>query len=193
MLEVQEQQAKLVYNHLTQQQKRQVDLAREKGASSWLSVLPLNDHSFSLHKGAFRDAICLQYSWKLPNTPTKCSCGLPFSTNHAMTCSKGGFPTLQHNELRDLTATMLTEVCHNVAIKPHLQPLSGEILTHRSAITTDDTRLDIHARGFWTEAQDAYFDVRVFHPNAPSNSSGSTSTVYRKHEEAKKWAYGRRI
>ena len=73
---------------------------------------------------------------------------------HAMTCSKGDFPTLRHNELRDLTATLLTEVCHNVAIEPHLQPLSGEILTHRSAITTDDARLDIRARGFWTEAQD---------------------------------------
>ena len=65
--------------------------------------------------------------------------------------------------------------------------------THISAITTDDARLDIRARGFWTEAQDAYFDVRVFHPNAPSNSSGSISTVYRKHEEAKKRAYGQRV
>ena len=61
-----------------------------------------------------------------------------------MICPKGGFPTLQHNELCDLTATLLTEVCHNVAIE---QPLSGEILTHRSAITTDNAHLDIYASG----------------------------------------------
>ena len=68
--EYQVQQAETVYGHLSPQLKRCVDLAKEKGASSWLSVLPLDDHDFSLHKGAFKDAICLRYGWKLPNTPT---------------------------------------------------------------------------------------------------------------------------
>ena len=27
----------------------------EKGASSWLSTLPIEEHGFNLHKGAFRD------------------------------------------------------------------------------------------------------------------------------------------
>ena len=31
----------------------------EKGASSWLSTLPIADHGFTQHKGAFRDALCL--------------------------------------------------------------------------------------------------------------------------------------
>ena len=62
----------------------------------------------------------------------------------------------------------------------------------RSAITTDNARVDIRANGFWTGAQDAYFDVRVFHPNAPSNA-GSISSAFKKHEDAKKRAYGQRI
>ena len=95
-----------------------------------------------------------------------------FSTNHAMICPMGGFPAITHNELRDVTASLLSEVCHNVATEPRLQPLNGESLTHRTAITTDDACLDIRARGFWSAAQDAYFDTRVFHPNTPSNSSG---------------------
>ena len=33
----------------------------EKGASLWLSVLPLDEFGFSLHKGEFRDALCLRY------------------------------------------------------------------------------------------------------------------------------------
>ena len=87
-----------------------------------------------------------------------------------MICPMGGFSTIRHNELRDVTASLLSKVCHNVATEPRLQSLNGESMTHRTAITTDDARFDIRARGFWSAAQDAYFDVRVFHPNAPSNS-----------------------
>ena len=37
--------------------KRSVDLAKEKGASSWLMALPLEDQGFVLYKSAFRDAL----------------------------------------------------------------------------------------------------------------------------------------
>ena len=43
-----------------------------------------------------------------------------------MNCPTGGFPTIQHNELRDFTASLLSEVCHGVSVEPHLQPLTGE-------------------------------------------------------------------
>ena len=191
--EYQAQQAESVRGQLSPQLNRLVELAMEKGASSWLSVLPLDDHNFSLHKGAFKDAICLRYGWKLPNTPTKCTCGTAFSIDHAIICPKGGFPTIRHNELRDVTASLLSEICHNVATEPRLQPLSGESLTHCSAITSDDARLDIRARGFWSAAQDEYFDVRVFHQNASSNRSVSLSAAYKKHEDIKKRAYGQRV
>ena len=70
-----------------------------------------------------------------------CKCGTQFTVDHAMTCHLGGFPTIQHNEIRDITATLLTEVCHNVATEPPLQPLTGETLTARSANTNDNARL----------------------------------------------------
>lgn len=41
--------------------KRSVELASEKGASSLLTVLPWQEHGFSLHKTAFDDAIALRY------------------------------------------------------------------------------------------------------------------------------------
>ena len=41
----QTQQAESIYSRLSPQLKRHVDLAKEKGASSWLSVLPLDDLS----------------------------------------------------------------------------------------------------------------------------------------------------
>ena len=60
-----------------------------------------------------------------------------YSIEHALTCKTVGFPAVRHNEVRDITATLLTEVCHGVTTEPHLQPLSGESLFHRSANTQD--------------------------------------------------------
>ncbi len=188
-----EQKADTIHNQLPLQLKRQIDLAKERGSSSWLSVLPLSDQGFHLHKGEFRDAICLRYGWTLPNTPRLCNCGKAFQIDHAMTCHMGGFPTIRHNEIRDMTAYLLTEVCSNVATEPHLQPLSGETLHLASANANDGARLDIRARGFWTARQDTFFDVRVFHSNAPSNRSGRLSAVYKRHEDEKKRAYGQRV
>ena len=41
--------------------QRALTVCSEKGASSWLSALPIFEHGFALHKGAFRDALCLRY------------------------------------------------------------------------------------------------------------------------------------
>ena len=54
-----------------------------------------------------------------------------------MTCHMGGYPTIRHNEIRDTTAYLLTEVCSSVATEPNLQPLSGETLHLASANATD--------------------------------------------------------
>ena len=186
----QAQQANNVKDQLPESLKRQADLASEKGASSWLSVLPIGEHGFYLHKGEFRDALHLRYNWQLHSTLRTCNCGTQFTVDHAMVCHMGGFPTIRHNEIRDMTASLLTEVCHNVATEPTLQPLSGETLSARSANSNDNARLDIRARGFWNNHQDAFFDVRVFYPNAPSNRSGD---AYRRHEQAKKREYGQRV
>ena len=189
----QDSQSETINAQLTPELKRCVDLSQEKGSSSWLSVLPLEEHGFYLHKGEFRDALGLRYGWKLNNTPKTCNCGAQFTVNHAMICHMGGFPTIRHNEIRDITASLLTEVCNNVAIEPALQPLSGENMAGRSANTDDGARVDIRARGFWNASQDAFFDVRVFYPNASSNRSTNPLSVYRKHEQAKKREYGQRV
>ena len=39
--------ADCIYDSLSAKQQQQVDLSREKGASSWLSVLPLDEFCFS--------------------------------------------------------------------------------------------------------------------------------------------------
>ena len=56
-------------------------------------------------------------------------CTQKFSVKHALSCTKGGFTPIRHNEIYNLTATLITEVCHNVCIEPGLQqPVSNETI-----------------------------------------------------------------
>ena len=109
---------------------------------------------------------------------------------HALSCPKGGFPTIRHNEIRDLTANLMTEVCHDVCIEPTLQPLTGVVLSNATAISDDGARLDIAANGFWGGRSERA--LRVFNPHAPSNRQ-PLPTCYRKHENQKKRAYEQRV
>ena len=105
-----------------------------------------------------------------------------------------GYPSIRHNEIRDFTAHLLSEVCHNVAIEPHLQPLQGEALHNQSSNRQSGAHLDIAADGFWGSRHErAFFDVRVFNPYAPSNRNSQLTTCYRSHENAKKRSYDQRI
>ena len=48
---------------------RAINLASEKGAFSWLTAHSIEDHSFALHKGAFKDVLSLCYDWLPTNLP----------------------------------------------------------------------------------------------------------------------------
>ena len=65
-----------------------------------------------------------------------------------MNCPTSSFPTICHNELRDFTASLLSELCFNVSVEPQLQPLTGETVPLASANVEDDARLDVAASGF---------------------------------------------
>ena len=171
-----------------------VDLAQEKGASTWLTSLPLEEFGFSLHKGAFRDALALRHGWMPLNTPTKCACGTHFSVEHSLSCPKGGFPSIRHNEVRDMVGSWLSEVCNDVCIEPTLQPITGETLSGASAIMGDGARLDVAANGFWGGRYErAYFDVKIFNLHAPSNRQQCLAATYRRHERIKTRAYEQHV
>ena len=123
-------------------------LAGEKGASSWLSTLPLECHGFALHKGDFCDAVALRYGWTPQNLPSNCVCGRSNTVEHALSCPNGAFPTIRHNGIRDLTAELMSEVCHHVTTEPSLQPLNEESLSLCTSNRDTGARLDIKASGF---------------------------------------------
>ena len=115
-----EERATSVCDSLPSDMKRIISLLSEKGASSWFSALLVEEHSFALHKGAFRDALFLHYGWLPSGLPVHCVCGQGFSVDHAcFELSNWGYPTLRHNELCDFTAEILLEVCADVCTDPH--------------------------------------------------------------------------
>ena len=116
-----------VKNALPEQTKTPADLAAEKGASSWLTFIPVKDVDFTLTKGEFKDAIHLRYDWQISETPSACACGVVFDVDNAMVCRQGGFIIQRYNELRDLEAQMLKMVCNDVQIEPVLQEIKGEV------------------------------------------------------------------
>ena len=108
--------------------KRAVNLAAEKGASSWLTVIPVKEMDLNLNKREFKDAVHLRYDWQINDIPNVCIWGEPFNVDHAMICKRGGFIIQRHNELRDLEAQMLDLVCRDVEVQPVLQEITGELL-----------------------------------------------------------------
>ena len=106
--------------------ERAVELATEKGASNWLTVIPIKEINFNLNKREFRDAIKLRYDWEIADPPAMCTCGDLFTVDHAMVYRHGGLIIQRHNEIRDLEAEMLRMVCIDVEIEPVLQEITGE-------------------------------------------------------------------
>jgi hypothetical protein len=96
--------------------KTAINLATEKGASSWVMARPLHEFGTVLHKRDFRDAIFLRYGWEPPGLFEKCACGAPFNVAHATTCMTGGLRTMMHNDLAEEIADRMKDAgcrdCH---------------------------------------------------------------------------------
>jgi len=170
--------------------KRNMILNKEKGASTWLTVLPLKDHSFSLNKQEFRDSLCIRYGWNIPGMPHFCGCGLKNSIDHTLICKKGGYVSMRHNNLRDLNADLQREVCRDVVVEPSLLPINNEEVEGTSA---DRAAPDISSRGLWSTFERTFYDVRVLHPNAPSYSTTDIDKLYKSHEQEKMRKYNSRV
>ena len=112
---------------------------------------------------------------------------------YALSCKKGGFISIRHNNILNVTATLLKEVCKDVRIEPSLQPLTDEEFQEATAILTDEARCDVSARGFWSAGQVPFLDIRVFNPNANIYANQNLSRAYESNEKEKKKAYNDRV
>ena len=100
---------------------------------------------------------------------------------------------MRHNDVRDFTADLLSEVCKDVAVEPLLTPLTGEKFKYKTAITEDNARLDASARDVYIRGRRSFVDVKVFNPLAKVYSDKTLKSSHRANEKQKKRAYEERI
>ena len=148
------------------------DITSEKGSSNWRSVIPMREFNNVLNKQQFWDSTRLQYDWPIPGLSVSCSCG-GFNVQHPMSCKNGGFVTLRHNEVRDITATLVSEVCKDVELEPSLLTL-----THFSPVS--------HFYTPWKHQ-------KTKGPNAQRYSKQILKKCYSINENEKKRHYNTRI
>ena len=93
-------------------------------------------------------------------------CGQKINVKHALSCKKGVFITIRHNQVRETTANLIKMICKDLKIKPPLRPLSGKSLSERTANIQDTAQVDLSAKGFWMAGRNVFFDVRFFSASA---------------------------
>ena len=124
--------------------------------------------------------------------PEVCAFGENFDERHAMSCQKGRFISIRHDEIRDITCSLLKEVYSDVTREPLLQPLQ-EKFNYKTAKVEQGATVDISARGFWIRGQNAFFDIRVFNPLAPCYSGLNLDAAHAKNERDMIRKYSERI
>ena len=75
-------------------------------------------------------------------------------------------------------------------VEPRLLPLDGENI---QGVQGDRAAPDISSRGLWSAFERTFYDVRVFHPNAPSHIASNIDQLYRAQEQEKMRKYNTRV
>ena len=115
-------------NELNENQLHLMKLNQEQNSSSWLTSLPLKEEGYIVNKQCFFDLIRIRYGWKLDCLLSKCECGSAVSIDHALSCKK----------VRNLTASLVNEVCHDVCVEPQLLQLTGVDLNEKMTIRSHE-------------------------------------------------------
>ena len=182
-----------IISNCTPEMKRALELLQPKGTSTWLTSYPSLEHDVYYNQEEFRDALCLRYSWPIKQMPLVCECGKTNDINHALICKLGGFVIMRHNAIRDLEAEFLDIVCKDVVLEPPLLAVDNPSRVNAGSNVTENARLDIACRGFWTPMRKSFFDVRITHANADTNRSKPVQEILNANESAKKREYGDRV
>ena len=138
----------------------------------------IEEFSFSLHKGAFQDALALRYDWQPSQCPSNCACGSKCHCRSCLGVSQRWFPYYKTRQDRDLhfcncqpanrDTLYMYVTMYMYASNPINNPSPVKHLTGATSNTQDGARLDITANGFWGgRFERAYFNVRVLNPMCP--------------------------
>ena len=120
------------------------------------------------------------------------TCGDRFTVSRALLC-KGDFVAQRHDGIQSILTSLLSKVCNDVDVKPHLLPIDSDVLNPRSTVTSPEVRLDIKAGSFWSRGETAFFDVCRTYVNSTCNQNKSTESIFLEYEKDKKRNYQQRV
>ena len=105
-------------------------------------------------------------------------------------CKRGPFVNCRHNKTARCNCRAAKQVSAEVSTEPPLMPDTGESLPREKTLEPG-ARREILAGGFYSWA---FFDVRVSHPGAPTNSVYETpAEMYASREKQKITKYNHRV
>ena len=130
--------------------QQSVAAASKKGALTWLTTIPIEKARIRSSQRDVPQCSCTEIWLAGAVLRTACGSRLIFEPDHQLICRQGGYISLHHNELHDLIASLLKEVCIDVSTELLLQPVTGKNLP-TSSNTTDSARLDVWAKRFEIE------------------------------------------
>ena len=140
----------------------------DKGASSWFSVLPIQDQ-ISTHTNLRLRIPCALGTCMVESPlvyhPPGCM-AIPCNVEHSLHCQHVGFTIHRCNDFWNHANFQLSKVYLDVSVEPRLQPLSEKKLTLISANQKDNVRLDVTATNFGL--------IKV---NVPSSISGLSTPL----------------
>lgn len=85
-------------------------MAQHVAASTWVATQAIRGHRFELKQNSSLTPSPGHDGWSLHGLPGLYTCDTPSTAYHAMTCKTEAFVFMIHDEVRDLTTQMLTEV-----------------------------------------------------------------------------------
>ena len=161
--------------------------AKKESPTGW----PLKYHGFDLTKQEFRHAIRMRYGWARDRLPTLCVCGARFDVPHALSCKRGGYFTLRHNEVRNITANLLRDIYTDVKIKPMLAKVE-RAYSRENRNGGRESRL-VRALNFWVTGLTSIFWHNCFWPFRSEMQEPRVDNVLRKEWNWKKRQYKERL
>ena len=67
--------------------------------------------------------------------------------------------TIRHNDVQDSPGNVVTIICKDLEIEPKLLLETEEVFVYQNANTSNETRVDTGASGFWERGPQVFFDV----------------------------------
>ena len=108
-------------------------------------------------------------------------------------CKKKGFVSQRQDGIQNLLKSLLSKVCKDVEVEPHLLPMDIDVFNLSSAVTSPEARLDIKAGSFWSRGE-TYSSMYVMHLNSTCNQNKSKESIFveqREEKEVPTKSYGR--